>query len=215
MQKTKASSTRAYVRGRARSHHDRNPRRAGHHVRSACSALAALHVESVKSGALGEPADEGRLCLPPTWRRRCAPTSAGTLAGDYTIGTGDLGSNHDCADDDAGGTPPSPARQEDSGRSRRVAVEAASDQSAIRSARGRHRRDHQRRRRRPHFHDHACLGGKRCESGNPSCKCSPEVKSCASSRSRSRPRRAHGVRGHAACSSLPARWCLCPGPRDT
>jgi type IV pilus assembly protein PilV len=64
--------------------------------------IAALHVESVKSARSASLRTKA-ISLATDMAEKMRANLAGTLAGDYTIGTGDLGSNHDCADDDAGG----------------------------------------------------------------------------------------------------------------
>ena len=102
MQKTKASRTRAYVRGGARGLTMIETLVALVIMSVGLLGIAALHVESVKSARSASLRTKA-ISLATDMAEKMRANLAGTLAGDYTIGAGDLGSNHDCADDDAGG----------------------------------------------------------------------------------------------------------------
>jgi type IV pilus assembly protein PilV len=64
--------------------------------------IAALHVESVKS-ARSATLRTKAVALATDMAEKMRANLSGALNGDYIIGTGDLGSNHDCADDSTGG----------------------------------------------------------------------------------------------------------------
>jgi len=76
--------------------------------------IAALHVESVKA-ARGATLRTKAVTLAVDMAEKMRANRVGALAGDYTIGPGDMGSNHDCADDDEGGAtvPCNPAEMAD------------------------------------------------------------------------------------------------------
>jgi type IV pilus assembly protein PilV len=60
--------------------------------------IAALHVESVKA-ARSATLRTKAITLAVDMAEKMRANRVGTLAGDYTIGPGDMGSNHNCADD--------------------------------------------------------------------------------------------------------------------
>src|SRR5262245_57847991 len=60
--------------------------------------IAALHVESVKA-ARGATLRTKAITLAVDMAEKMRANRVGALAGDYTIGAGDMGSNHNCADD--------------------------------------------------------------------------------------------------------------------
>ena len=64
--------------------------------------IAALHVESVKA-ARGATLRTKAITLAVDMAEKMRANRLGALEGDYTIDSGDMGSNHDCADDDEGG----------------------------------------------------------------------------------------------------------------
>jgi type IV pilus assembly protein PilV len=64
--------------------------------------IAALHVESVKSARTATLRTKA-VTLAVDMAEKMRANLAGMLNGDYIVGGGDLGANHDCADDDAGG----------------------------------------------------------------------------------------------------------------
>ena len=64
--------------------------------------IAALHVESVKSARMATLRTKA-VTLAVDMAEKMRANRAGMLAGDYVVGPGDAGANHDCADDDTGG----------------------------------------------------------------------------------------------------------------
>ena len=60
--------------------------------------IAALHVESVKS-ARSATLRTKAVTLATDMAEKMRANRTGTLGGDYICGPGDLGENHDCADD--------------------------------------------------------------------------------------------------------------------
>jgi type IV pilus assembly protein PilV len=63
--------------------------------------IAALHVESVKS-ARSATLRTKAVTLAVDMAEKMRANRAGMLAGNYVVGAGDNGANHDCADDDTG-----------------------------------------------------------------------------------------------------------------
>src|SRR5262245_49897438 len=103
MQRTNASITRAYVMGRGARGLTMIETLVALVIMSVgLLGIAALHVESVKS-ARSATLRTKAITLATDMAEKMRANLAATLAGDYTIGPGDLGANHECADDSAGG----------------------------------------------------------------------------------------------------------------
>src|SRR5262245_62695028 len=99
MQRTNASITRAYVTGRGARGLTMIETLVALVIMSVgLLGIAALHVESVKA-ARSATLRTKAITLAVDMAEKMRANRVGTLAGDYTIGAGDMGSNHNCADD--------------------------------------------------------------------------------------------------------------------
>ncbi len=103
MQRTNASLTRAYVTGRGARGLTMIETLVALVIMSVgLLGIAALHVESVKS-ARSATLRTKAVALATDMAEKMRANLSGALNGDYIIGGGDMGSNHDCADDNDGG----------------------------------------------------------------------------------------------------------------
>src|SRR5215475_12901480 len=102
MQKTTASHTRAYVMGRGARGLTLIETLVALVIMSVgLLGIAALHVESVKAARAATLRTKA-ITLAVDMAEKMRANRVAVLNGNYTIDAGDMGSNHNCADDDDG-----------------------------------------------------------------------------------------------------------------